>query len=236
MNKALKLAHILAARPYLSALAFHRVAAAVEHVSVLKNLDCRTVVDVGANRGQFALVARRCFPQALILSIEPLAVPAARFRQILGKDSRVLLSQAAVGNVSGKTTIHVSREDDSSSLLPITARQTALFPGTAEARTQTVRIGRLSEFVDAQSIEPPALLKLDVQGYELEALRGCAGLIDRFRYVYVECSFVELYQGQALATEVIGWLGEQGFQLRGVHNTSYDRQDQAIQGDFLFVR
>jgi FkbM family methyltransferase len=236
LNKVIKLASILAARPYLSAMAFHRVAAAVEHVSVLACLDCLTVVDIGANRGQFALVARRCFPQAHIVSFEPLPVPTECFRQMLGKDPRVTVHQAAVGDASGDATIHIPEEDDSSSLFPITALQSALFPGTAEVRTQTVRIGRLSEFIDAQSIEPPALLKLDVQGYELEVLRGCEELIDRFLYAYVECSFVELYEGQALADEVIGWLREHGFRLRGVHNAVYDRHGQAIQADFLFIK
>ncbi|MGH9448085.1 MAG: FkbM family methyltransferase [Terriglobia bacterium] len=47
------------------------------------------------------------------------------------------------------------------------------------------------------------LFKLNVQGHELEALKACEDLLDRFAYVYVECSFMELYKGQALADEVI---------------------------------
>ena len=94
----------------------------------------------------------------------------------------------------------------------------------------------LREFILAEDIRPPALLKLDVQGYELEALRGCEDMLDQFAYVYAECSFVELYAGQALADEVIAWLRERGFRLRGVHNMDYDRGGRAIQADFLFAR
>ncbi len=121
-------------------------------------------------------------------------------------------------------------------LLPITSAQVALYPGTAEAATATVRVAPLREFLPAADVRPPALLKLDVQGYELEALRGCEDLLDRFAYVYAECSFVELYGGQALADEVIAWLRERGFTLRGVHNMDYDSGGRAIQADFLFVR
>jgi hypothetical protein len=112
--------------------------------------------------------------------------------------------------------------------------QQRLFPETGEVRTETIKVGRLANFVSAGDIKAPALLKLDVQGFELEALRGCEDLLGRFSQVYVECSFVELYSGQALAHEVIDWLGERGFVLKGVHNMGYDRNGRAVQGDFLF--
>lgn len=100
--------------------------------------------------------------------------------------------------------------------------------------TETIQVSLLSQFLAPQDIESPALLKLDVQGYELEALKGCEDLLNRFTYVYVECSFVELYKGQALADEVIAWLRDRGFPLRGCYNMAYDWRGQAVQADFLF--
>jgi len=82
----------------------------------------------------------------------------------------------------------------------------------------------------------PALLKLDVQGFELEALKGCEDLLHCFAWVYAECSFVELYEGQALADGVIAWLRERGCVLSGVYNMTYDKQGRAVQADFLFCR
>jgi FkbM family methyltransferase len=234
--KGKKLAAILRSPYYRTRLLRHRVAAGVEHARILSGLDCRTVVDIGANRGQFALVARRCLPQARILSFEPLPAAAAKFRAVFAGDDRVTLHETAIGPTPGNATLHVSRRDDSSSLLPITSTQVALFPGTAEIATATVRVGPLREFIPAADVRPPALLKLDVQGFELEALRGCEDLLDQFAYVYAECSFVELYAGQALADEVIAWLHERGFRLRGVHNMDYDRGGRAIQADFLFAQ
>jgi FkbM family methyltransferase len=208
----------------------------VEHVRILSGLDCRTVVDIGANRGQFALVARQCQPHARVISFEPLPAAAEKFRAVFAGDDRVTLREVAIGPAPGDATIHVSKRDDSSSLLPITAAQVALFPGTAEADTAIVRVARLREFIPASDIRPPALLKLDVQGYELEALRGCEDMLGQFAYVYAECSFVELYGGQALADEVIAWLREHGLKLCGVYNIDYDRDGRAIQADFLFVQ
>jgi FkbM family methyltransferase len=236
LERVKKLARILKSPYYRTRLLRHRVAAGVEHAKVLSGLDCRTVVDVGANRGQFALVARQCLPHARVISFEPLPAAAAKFRAVFADDDRVTLHEAAIGPAPGNATIHVSKREDSSSLLAITATQVALFPGTEEAATATVRVALLREFVSEADILPPALLKVDVQGFELEALRGCEDMLGQFAFVYAECSFLELYAGQALADEVIAWLRERGFRLRGVHNMEYDRGGRAIQADFLFAR
>ena len=192
------------------------------------------IADIGANRGQFALATRHCHPDAMIHSFEPLPGPAATFRRVFAKDSRVHLHESAIGPVAGEATIHVSARDDSSSLLPIGTEQDRLFPGTAESRIETIRVGRLHDFIAAEEIVPSALLKLDVQGFELSALQGCEDLLQHFAWVYVECSFIELYEGQALADEVIDYLSEHEFRLVGVYNMDYDKKGIAIQADFLF--
>ena len=94
----------------------------------------------------------------------------------------------------------------------------------------------LSACLDVQSISGTALLKLDVQGYELTALHGCADLLERFHFVYVEASFVELYVGQALASDVIAHLLGKGFRLICVANLESGRAQRPIQADFLFCR
>ena len=220
-----------------AALLRHGTAAAIEHVKLLRAIgDMSVVVDIGANKGQFALIAHQLWPSAQIHSFEPLPGPSAIFQSVFSGLPKVRLVQSAVGPQSGDVTIHVSGRDDSSSLLPITERQGALFPGTAEAGTCAVRVGRLLDFLPAAALSESVLLKIDVQGYELQALAGCSELLNRVSWIYVECSFVELYQGQALADEVIGWLHVRGFRLRGVHQVQYDAAGHAIQADFLFRR
>lgn len=230
-----KLVQVMLSANLLKALFRYRVLAGAEHRAVLRR-KLATVVDIGANRGQFSLAVRQWAPGAVVFAFEPLPGPAAIFGSVFKSDSKILLHKAAIGLKAGKATIHVSASDDSSSLLPISQTQEALFPGTGEGRTKTIRVGRLADFIASEDIAAPAMLKLDVQGYELEALRGCEDMLGRFSQVYVECSFVELYSGQALADEVITWLRERGFLLSGVYNMSYSPNGSAIQGDFLFER
>ena len=81
---------------WLSALRLG-VAASIEHGPVLRKLSCRTVINIGANRGQFALAVRHSIPAAKIVSFEPLTKPAELFRKVFVADKAVSLHVAAVG-------------------------------------------------------------------------------------------------------------------------------------------
>jgi FkbM family methyltransferase len=209
----------------------HGVAATVEHWRALGGLDIATVVDIGANKGQFALFATAAFPGATIYSFEPLKEAATRFREVLREE--VTLFETAIGPRETEASIYISRRADSSSLLPIT-KQSEIFPGTELKEKQIIQVAPLSKHLDPQNIRAPALLKIDVQGYELEVLRACELLLTLFQFVYVELSYIELYGGQALAGEVISHLAERQFQLLGVYNQSTDPDGKPVQADFLF--
>jgi hypothetical protein len=98
-------------------------------------------------------------------------------------------------------------------------------------RTIKISVRRLADVIGPDDIARPALLKLDVQGYELLALHGCLKLLPEFDYVYVECSYLELYEGQALADEVIELLQQQGFSVSGKFNLVSREDPTPVQSD-----
>lgn len=229
----IKKLRVILLKPMLRRVFFqHLVMAGVEHQAVL-NRSLSTVVDIGANRGQFAL-AVRAISGAKVVSFEPLPVAAKVFQNIFSDDSSVRLHVVAIGEKSEKKQIHLSARDDSSSLLEIGEAQPSFFPGTHEVGTLEVRVGTLDEFISKEEIVRPAMLKLDVQGFELQALAGCKSLISNFDYIYCECSFVELYKEQKLAADVIEYLHNLGFIFSGIYNPSYDCDGNCIQADLLF--
>jgi FkbM family methyltransferase len=234
-TRIIKFSRIILDPLFASAL-IKGVAAGTEHRIVLERLDFDLIVDIGANRGQFALVARKCFPNASIHSFEPLKEPAVVFRRVFASDPRVTLHEIAIGPDDKDMLIHVSHADDSSSLLPIAPLQSALFPGTEEKEERIVTVRRLDAVLRREDIEQPALLKIDVQGFEEEVLEGCKTLLPCFSHIYVECSFMELYAGQTPAHEVVMFLDECGFVLAGIYNLYYSNDGLAVQGDFLFKR
>jgi len=206
----------------------------VEHMHLIKIFDkINTVVDIGANKGQFSSLIRILFPNAFIYAFEPLNNPAIFFKKAFKDDNHTKLFNLAIGPTDEIEEIHVSRREDSSSILPITELQVINFPGTEEIKTEQVVQKRLISVLDSICICKPALLKIDVQGYELQVLEGSKELLQYFDWIYVECSFAELYKGQALAWEIISSLSDHKFKLVGVYNIFY-QNGVAIQGDFLF--
>ena len=133
-----------------------------------------------------------------------------------------------------KLPFHVSQRDDRSSLLSITPAQEAFVPGTAEAASATVSVRPLSDLLTAEQLASPALLKIDVQGYEDHVLRGAEPLLPHFRFIFCELSFRELYSGQPLAHDIVEYLLERGFRLNSVGNLSADKTGIPVQADFLF--
>jgi FkbM family methyltransferase len=206
----------------------------LEHASVRFGSQFATVLDVGSSRGQFALFALSRFPGAKLICFEPLPEARATARKVL--DGReVELHGVALGSSPGQTTLHVSAKDDSSSLLPIGSRQLAAFPGTQETREIVVSVDVLDAYLD-ESIARPCLLKIDVQGYELDALRGAGAGLSHVDEILVEVSFVELYTGQAFAGEVVHHLVEHDFRLVDVYGLVRAADGVALQADLLFRR
>lgn len=213
----------------------HGVAAAIEHRH-LAELDARTVVDVGANHGQFTLLAAEIFPRARILAFEPLRAPVKRFRAALGDEPRVEIHRFGLGSRAQRLEVNVTARDDCSSLRGITSAQLDLSAESRVVDSEWVDVLPLPHFLEPDDIVRPALLKIDVQGYEREVLEGAAPLLRRFDVVYVEASFRELYVGQALADEVSAFVCAQGFALHGTHNLVRDGAGDAVQADLDFRR
>jgi len=232
--KALKLVTMPLAR---RALFRHGVAAAIEHRVVLSDSQISLVVDVGAHRGQFSLAARLYCPQAQIIAFEPLPGPAAIFRRVFAQDRLTTLHQCAIGTQNGPAMMQVSKHDDSSSLLRITELQTQIFSGTDVDHVESVAVGRLTDYVSPADLQVPSLLKIDVQGFELEVLKSAVPLLPYFTRICIEGSFVHLYEGQALAHEIIGFISSFGFRLTTFYFPRIrPGTDVVLQGDMLFEK
>lgn len=211
------------------------VAPAIEHLPVLKTLSVDGVIDVGANRGQFSLACRIAIPKVPVLAFEPIPSEAGIYKAIHGKTPDVELVQCALGETFSESEFHLSHSLDSSSLLPIGKRQREMFPETAESGTIKVDVRTLDHFLPNMGGRSKQLLKIDVQGFELGVLKGAVKTLANCRYVYAECSEVQLYEGQALRPAVTEFLAGFGFQESGSFNHQYDRSE-LIQADYLYSR
>lgn len=230
-QRARKLSRVLRHSGYRRALR-RGVLATTDHHDAGLGPWFATVLDVGASRGQFATFARGIWPDARIVCFEPLQEASERIREVV--DGPVDVHVSAVGADTGTLTLNVSGRDDSSSLLPI-GRQATEFPGTAAAGSREVQVVTLEPFLDGD-VARPVLLKIDVQGFELEVLRGAGPGLDHVDEILCECSFVELYTGQALAAEVVAYLHGRGFELVNVAGIAIAAGARQLQADLTFRR
>ena len=235
LARLMKLARLLRNADYRRGLR-HGVGAAVEHEDLIAALPLGSIVDVGANKGQFSLMLKAAHPAASIHAFEPLAEAANVFDHVFAGITGVSLHRFAAGPEAGETAINLSGSADSSSLLPIGALQDRAFPGTATIAKRMIQVRRIDDVLTGWTPIQPLLIKLDVQGYELEALRGMPDLLGQAAYVYAELSFAQFYEGQPLAAELIAWLGESGFELGYINDVSRTSQGFPAQADVLFWR
>jgi len=232
LTKLRKAARLLARPRFARAALAHRVAAAVEHLEAIDRSGARTLIDIGANKGQFSLAARARLAGLGIIAFEPLPEAADRFERLFGGDPGVALHRVALSEAEGEAEFHVTDRSDSSSLLKPGAAQDAAF-GVRESATIRVPVRRLDHCLALADLPRPILIKIDVQGAELGVLKGCADL-EAADFVYVELSFVELYEGQPLFGEVAAYLAGRGFALAGVFNQVTTARFGPTQADFLF--
>lgn len=230
-----KLARLVMRPDYRSALR-HGVAAGVEHHEVAFEREPRSVLDVGANRGQFVLFALHRFPGAVVHCVEPIPAAVDTLRRVVGDHPGVRIHPVAAAGQPGEAVLHVSASDDSSSLLAVGSRLQRAYPGTRTVQEIAVPMARLDALLDPQDLPGPCLMKIDVQGFEAEVVRGAAGLLPHIDDILVECSFVELYDGQPLADDLTAQLLEAGYRLRGVFGVMTDDKGTCLQADLLFSR
>lgn len=235
MNKLTKALHLAMVPEYRKSM-WMGVAATIEHEPAFRGHHFDTIVDVGAHKGQAAVFFRKTYPEATIYSFEPQVRPMIRLGRV-AETFGIRTFPYAIGPKAGPAMMNISARDDSSSLLPIGEGQTTLHPKTKKVDEEEIQIRPLHKAIDADHIAGRALLKIDVQGSELEVLKGCEGedLLQCFGAIYVECSWRELYTGQPTAAAVKAWLLERGFLLFGTHNPQYD-DGKLVQADLMFGR
>ena len=142
-------------------------------VRTLEHRGVDTVLDIGANVGQFARLLRSAGFLGNIVSAEPLAEAFGELAKRSRKDPRWEAINSAVGAAPGTATINVSANSYSSSLLPIMYEHLHAAPDSKVIGTEEVALTTVAEIVAKRGLRPGStLLKVDTQGCEREVLEG----------------------------------------------------------------
>ena len=192
-----------------------------------RGLDVRMAVDGGAADGRCVAQLQSVWPDAKILAVEPREDAQAALRARAARMPGVTVAQTLLGATHGTVDFHESA--DNSSVL-------ADGPVLAPTRKVAASMTTLDELVAKLALPDPDLIKLDLQGYELEALKGAPRCLAHAEAVLLEVSLIPLYDRMPLIGDVIPFMTERGFRLYDIAGLWHRPLDGALaQGDFLFL-
>lgn len=204
----------------------------------LEKLDLDSIIDIGANEGQFLESALEAFPGKPVCCFEPLEEAANKLQEKTRSISGVRIKRLALGNHNGKITINHCGFSPSSSILEMKKLHKEAFPFTASMKSkEEIRIARLDDImVDMPEFKRP-FIKIDTQGYEMEIMNGGIQTLARSPVIMLEVSYAILYEKQPLFREIYDRLTSLGFGYGGNIDQLLDPRDlRPLQADAIFIK
>ncbi len=198
------------------------------------------VLDVGANKGQYASFMRHFVGYAgRLVSFEPLSHNVQHLQQSAAHDPNWQICGYALGRENKNEPINVMKADVFSSFLTPTAANVSGFEtyNTVE-RTEMVTVRRLDEVLPEIGIDPQrdsVYLKIDTQGYDLEVIAGAGDALRYIKALQTEVSMLGIYEGMPPMSSTIQQLGEAGFSLAGLFPVSTDAKLRVVEFDAIFI-
>ena len=209
---------------------FNFVSPLFELLPLLEKLKkVNTLIDVGSNKGQFSILMNNYYPNIKIYSFEPQKKFLAIQKRILPINN--YFYNIAIGSTIGYKKFYITKREDSSSILE---------PANNESKykikkIKKIRIDRLDNIINLKKLKKPVIIKLDVQGYELEALKGSKKILNKIDYLITEISFEKIYKKQVLEHNLINFLKKNNFlEVKRTNITKIG--NKTFQADILFIK
>lgn len=204
---------------------------------IIGKFDIKTVIDIGANNGQYAQHIRKTLPEAYIYSFEPLPNCYQELTSKMAKDKNFKSFNVALGEEDQETIINQSSFHPSSSILKMGELHKKLYPKSKESTPKKIKIKKLDEILQAEELIDDILIKIDVQGFEDKVINGGENIIKKATIVIIETSFVTLYESQPLFDQIYNQMKNLGFKYSGSLERHYDRYSNSlIYEDSIFTR
>jgi FkbM family methyltransferase len=205
---------------------------------LLRSSQVDTILDIGANVGQYGMLVRHYGYTGRVLSIEPLSGPFRRLAARAAGDPAWEVERRAVGAAPGMLDVHVSDDTVWSSALPLLATAGDWNPRSRYVATEKVELESIDAIVARHGFAADRMgLKIDVQGFERDVLLGAHETLRSVPYLEIELSGRPFYDGQMLLPEALAATAAAGLTMVLVEALRPDpATGRAMQFDGIFVR
>jgi FkbM family methyltransferase len=221
--------------------------AALEHHAFARHLDrvfrdlgIDSVLDVGANRGQYRdFLRHRVGFSGWIVSFEPVPHNAALLRERATSDPRWVIQGYALGSQDAALPMNIMQPDFLSSFRRPDASKLRLYTERdVFDHVEAVAVRRLdlvlAELRHSYPLANP-YLKLDTQGFDLEVIRGASSTLPTVRALQTELSVRPFYQNAPSYREMLDALTERGFEITALCPVGRDDQLRVIEFDCVMI-
>jgi len=205
---------------------------------ILDHQGIESVLDIGANIGQYGATLRSSGFSGRIVSCEPQSAAYELLTQRTDKDPKWKALNTAAGAMPGSLEINISANSFSSSFLPTSKLHLDIAPASRTTGTETVAVTTADAVISEQSLDPTrTLLKVDTQGFEDQVLDGAHASLPTLAAVQLEMSLATIYEGQKLFGALLARMTDAGFSLYALEPGFADpRNGQLLWCDGVFVR
>ncbi|KPK45278.1 MAG: hypothetical protein AMJ65_00350 [Phycisphaerae bacterium SG8_4] len=204
---------------------------------LLKSHKVTGIIDAGASNGRISKRLLRRFPAAQAYAFEPNPLYADVLKQYSEVEPRFHPYFLALSDSEGQATLHVTESPGGTSLFTPARRLAEITPGGASVKSnEKVELVTIDNWAKRNGDPAIELMKFDIQGAELKALRGAVDTLQRSTLiVYTEIFFNPLYEGGALCSEIDLFLREHGFGLYDMYKPKYGPNGLVMWANAIFV-
>ena len=187
------------------------------------------VIDVGAYEGWFSRICKKIYPESAIMMIEPLLEKEFILQKFCKEYPDCQYVVALVG--AEKKEVYFLKDESGSRVLQ-TSEETSNY-----SKLTKLTLDTLYDLTEGSPFRGSGFLKLDVQGYEIEVLKGAKRILESVEVILMEISIINLIKGAPSFYEVIKYMSEQNFRIYDICTFWRRPVDEALwQIDAIFVK
>ena len=198
--------------------------------------------DIGANVGDITNEYATLIPDAEIFCFEPIPKTFELLKKRYDSTSRIHCHQLAIGDINKNVTMFETALSGSSSLLPPTSyitesKNSAMAQGVTIVNSHNVKQITLDSFCKENNISHIDILKMDMQGSELNGLKGASSLLDekKIDLIYTEVLFSDLYENQCYYHDIASFLHKKNYKLFDLVFSINSDDGKLYYGDAIFL-
>jgi len=188
-------------------------------VRILDEYRVESIIDVGANEGQFALSMRTLGFRGKIYSFEPVDAAYEKLKRASASDNSWFVFDFALGAEPAEALINVSDFSSFSSILDVNDYARERWADSKVTHQQKITIKTLDECASEGLFDSNSrlLLKMDTQGYDLEVFRGAQSVLPNVSCMLSELSLIPIYEGMPSYSDALAEFESYGFRASGFY-------------------